>query len=300
MNHCCRFNLLNNDDSVPFDIEQADNEKPFTAFYCADLDLNERDKLEKEFFINKKFPILLTTSSLAYGVNLPADVVIIPVQFNIKKFPEFFPDIIDCVQMAGRAGRFGISDKGNVYFVVKTSLNKTKEAETYLENINKYPYKDVLSEINKIPLLSNLCLFSVEQNNSIYTIPDYSFYAHITNVSSEEIKNVFTFLKRHKYINKQTLSKKGKFCLSSGINPFSFERMISIIEDVLKKAKFISADGIITALFLSSLSLSGLKADLTYKHFMYQLNQFKNIKQLIQVMQDLPDASYVKKAFKRI
>ena len=83
-------------------------------FHNADLGLSERLEIENSF--NKKrggLRVLVSTSTLAWGRNLPArNVVILGVHRGIAEVDE-----LDIIQMAGRAGRYGIDDAGFVYLI---------------------------------------------------------------------------------------------------------------------------------------------------------------------------------------
>lgn len=80
-------------------------------FHCADLNHHERLKIEKSFR-SGGLKYLIATSTLAWGVNLPARRVII---MGTKR--GIFDTIhqIDVNQMVGRSGRYGIDDRGDAH-----------------------------------------------------------------------------------------------------------------------------------------------------------------------------------------
>lgn len=84
-------------------------------FHNADLDMEER--LETETLFSKReggLRILVSTSTLAWGRNLPArNVIIVGIHRGIQEVDE-----LDIVQMAGRAGRYGIDDEGHVFLII--------------------------------------------------------------------------------------------------------------------------------------------------------------------------------------
>lgn len=85
-------------------------------FHNADLDFEERIDIEDSFKdrTNSGIRVLVSTSTLAWGRNLPArNVVIVGAHRGIKEV-----DPIDIIQMSGRAGRYGIDDQGFVYLIV--------------------------------------------------------------------------------------------------------------------------------------------------------------------------------------
>ncbi|WP_247003074.1 DEAD/DEAH box helicase [Halosolutus gelatinilyticus] len=82
------------------------------AFHHAGLSKNDRDLVE-EWFKEGRIELLFSTSTLAWGVNLPARCVIIrdtklhdPLEGEVDMSP------LDVLQMLGRAGRPGYDDVG--------------------------------------------------------------------------------------------------------------------------------------------------------------------------------------------
>ena len=84
-------------------------------FHSADLEMKERLKVEKLFADRTGgIRVLVSTSTLAWGRNLPArNVIIVGVHRGIGDVDE-----LDIIQMAGRAGRYGIDPAGTVYLLV--------------------------------------------------------------------------------------------------------------------------------------------------------------------------------------
>ena len=80
-------------------------------FHNADLDRVARNRLEQKF--KEDLDVLISTSTLAWGINLPArSVLILGDQRGSEKV-----SAIDIAQMSGRAGRFGMYDRGDVYLI---------------------------------------------------------------------------------------------------------------------------------------------------------------------------------------
>lgn len=77
--------------------------------------LQEKDrKVCEELFLNRKIQILIATSTLAWGVNLPAHLVVIKgTEFYDKKINRYVDmPITDVLQMMGRAGRPQFGNEG--------------------------------------------------------------------------------------------------------------------------------------------------------------------------------------------
>ena len=83
--------------------------------------LVDRDrKLVEELFVNRKIQILVTTATLAWGVNFPAHLVVVKgTEYFDGKTSRYvdFP-ITDVLQMMGRAGRPQFDDKGVAVILV--------------------------------------------------------------------------------------------------------------------------------------------------------------------------------------
>ncbi|XP_052179855.1 DExH-box ATP-dependent RNA helicase DExH14 isoform X1 [Diospyros lotus] len=83
--------------------------------------LNDRDRsLVEELFANNKIQVLVCTSTLAWGVNLPAHLVIIKgteyYDAKTKRYVDF--PITDILQMMGRAGRPQYDQHGKAVILV--------------------------------------------------------------------------------------------------------------------------------------------------------------------------------------
>ncbi|MFB6172388.1 MAG: DEAD/DEAH box helicase [Haloarculaceae archaeon] len=96
------------------------------AFHHAGLSKSDKDHVE-QWFREGKVQLLFSTSTLAWGVNLPARCVVIrdtklhdPLEGEVDMSP------LDVLQMLGRAGRPGYDDAGYAYVVCDGS-----EADKY-------------------------------------------------------------------------------------------------------------------------------------------------------------------------
>ena len=83
-------------------------------FHNADLESAERAKVEDRFKNDPKFRVIVATSTLAWGLNLPARrVIILGVHRGIQEV-----ETHDVLQMIGRSGRLGIDPMGDAYVLV--------------------------------------------------------------------------------------------------------------------------------------------------------------------------------------
>lgn len=88
-------------------------------FHYSKVNKEDRHKLE-EAFKDKKIMTMVSTSTLAYGVNLPADFGVIAGAHRGPVYVE--PQ--DIKQMAGRIGRYGLSESGTIYYVFKREYHR--------------------------------------------------------------------------------------------------------------------------------------------------------------------------------
>ncbi|XP_078001399.1 activating signal cointegrator 1 complex subunit 3-like [Glandiceps talaboti] len=105
--------------------------------------LHERDrKSVEELFVNQKIQVLIATSTLAWGVNFPAHLVVVKgteyFDGKTRRYVDF--PITDVLQMMGRAGRPQFDDQGKAVILV--------------HDIKKHFYKKFLYE--PFPVESNL------------------------------------------------------------------------------------------------------------------------------------------------
>uniref|UniRef100_A0A2C9KC69 Activating signal cointegrator 1 complex subunit 3 n=1 Tax=Biomphalaria glabrata TaxID=6526 RepID=A0A2C9KC69_BIOGL len=105
--------------------------------------LTERDrKVVEELFVNQKIQVLIATSTLAWGVNFPAHLVVVKgteyFDGKTRRYVDF--PITDVLQMMGRAGRPQFDDQGVAVILV--------------HDVKKHFYKKFLYE--PFPVESNL------------------------------------------------------------------------------------------------------------------------------------------------
>jgi late competence protein required for DNA uptake (superfamily II DNA/RNA helicase) len=133
-------------------------------FHNADLDRREREKMETSFKDKENgIRVLVSTSTTAWGVNLPArNVVIVGVHSGLNKVDE-----LDIIQMAGRAGRYKLDDEGHVYQIVpaaeahfwRNGFDNPRPVTSILNDREKLAFH-VLAEIYRKAIKTTYDLFS--------------------------------------------------------------------------------------------------------------------------------------------
>lgn len=105
-------------------------------FHNADLDADDRAKVEDRFRNDPKLRVIVATSTLAWGLNLPARrVIILGVHRGLAEVESH-----DIIQMVGRSGRLGIDPMGDAYILIpetrkgefKQKLSKPTRIESQL------------------------------------------------------------------------------------------------------------------------------------------------------------------------
>ena len=105
-------------------------------FHNADLNKDKRQKLEKKFKDDKDFRVIVATSTLAWGLNLPARRVIVTgLHRGLTQVENY-----DIQQMVGRAGRPRFDPVGDAYILVPESEKNEQIAKLRV----KSPIKSTL------------------------------------------------------------------------------------------------------------------------------------------------------------
>jgi replicative superfamily II helicase len=143
------------------------------AFHHAGLSKNDRDLVE-EWFKQGKIELLFSTSTLAWGVNLPARCVIIrdtkyhdPLEGEVEMSP------LDVLQMLGRAGRPDYDDVGYGWVITDRAdadrYRRLLREGTEIESNLEYDLPE--------HLLAECCVGTIESRADALAWLDTTFYA---------------------------------------------------------------------------------------------------------------------------
>ncbi len=225
-----RIGIMN--ETLPF--EKEEREEKEIAFHNADIPKEEREEIERAFR-KGKLPVLVATHTLAYGVNLPADTVIIGVRAFYDRMEggwKVFPDQLDILQMEGRAGRLGIKEKGYSYILpygakperIDEEIRKRVEGEFSPYLRERLRSRNLSRELGVALSLFILIGFLYEGKNfrkflkKTFSLRDYS--------EDPIIDQVYEWLEDTGYIEGSRLSDKALFCIRSGMSPVSYEEFL--------------------------------------------------------------------------
>ncbi|XP_076390192.1 DNA polymerase theta isoform X3 [Megachile rotundata] len=193
-----------------------------TAFHHAGLTMDERDIIEGAFR-SGSLRVLVATSTLSSGVNLPARRVII-------RSPIFNGKVLDSLtyrQMIGRAGRMGKDTAGESILICES--HEQKAAKALLSAALK-PIESCLE--NSGPLIR--ALLEAIASEVVYTPSDLELYTKCTLISMDSehdskdpsneaikflIDNEFLLLQNTEDGHRWVATAFGKACLAASIPP---------------------------------------------------------------------------------
>jgi helicase len=209
------------------------------AFHHAGL-LYKQRKIIEDLFRNKKLKVLVSTTTLSMGLNLPAFCVIIS---NYKRFDRAKNEIsvLEYKQMVGRAGRIPYDKFGLGLLIAKTKEETKKLIEKYV----KGEIEEIISKIgNEVVLRSQI--LSLIVNNICNTKEDFEkffrksfFYIQTRDFEylrkriKENLKNLknWNFIIKNK---KYEATRIGKRVSELYIDPYSAKILIDGLKNCEK------------------------------------------------------------------
>lgn len=109
-------------------LSELSDDRQVAEFHNADLKRDQRLQLEKRFR-HGDLRVCIATSTLAWGVNMPARrVIVLGVHRGLQRV-----DPIDIHQEAGRAGRTGLDPEGDAYVLLPGDHQYQRYLERYKE-----------------------------------------------------------------------------------------------------------------------------------------------------------------------
>ncbi|XP_026582462.1 activating signal cointegrator 1 complex subunit 3 [Pseudonaja textilis] len=198
--------------------------------------LHERDrKTVEELFVNCKIQVLIATSTLAWGVNFPAHLVIVKgTEFYDGKTRRYvdYP-ITDVLQMMGRAGRPQFDDQGKAVILVHDIKKDFYKKFLY----EPFPVESSLLEVLSDHLNAEIAAGTItsKQDAMDYITWTYFFRRLIMNPSYYNLEdvshdNMNKFLSN--LVEKSLLDLEYSYCIKTGednrsIEPLTYGRIAS-------------------------------------------------------------------------
>ncbi len=184
----------------------AETIKLGSAFHHAGLMNAQREAVEDNFRAGH-IKVLCSTTTLAAGVNTPADVVIIPTLYRFEKYGMELISVREYKQCAGRAGRPKFSSEGKSIVVASGEAQKEMLLEKFVNGV----MENVESKLSIIPILRThiLGLISTEYIYDIKSIEGFfesTLYAHQLQNMGDLLDNVLEIINdllEYKFVEKR-------------------------------------------------------------------------------------------------
>lgn len=155
-------------------------------FHNADLTKDKRIKLEQQFKTDPKFQVIIATSTLAWGLNLPARrVIILGVHRGMSDVATY-----DIWQMVGRAGRPAYDPLGDAYILLPTNTFDThKERLKKPQSIQSQMLDDIggKHKVLAFHLVSEIHQGNIKDRDDIYHWYKRSLAAFQSNELDDEV-----------------------------------------------------------------------------------------------------------------
>lgn len=207
-------------------------------FHNADLEKEKRHDVEKKFRTGK-LRAIIATSTLAWGLNLPARRVIITgVHRGTTEV-----DTYDIFQMAGRAGRVGYDPKGDVHILVPES-----KSDEHIERLS-------------IPqnIESQLLTFIGNEDNPHYKTLAFHLVSEIHHGSIKTIEDIHNWYDR-------SLAKFQSLDLEDSIVDKTIELLVQVgaIKQVEDKYEATSIGKVSSMFYYSPFDVSDLRRNFRF------------------------------------
>lgn len=197
----------------------------FSDFHNADLQKDKRINLEKSFREKNGVRVLVSTSTLAAGVNTPARrVIVLGTTRNGQTVPAY-----EIQQECGRAGRPAYDKEGDSYILIgktiyipeKKRLEKKELILSRLLDLENEQYKNlsfqILSEINNKKNCSIKTIFKWYERSFSYFIGK----TISTSVFSSTLKKLLELGIIESSNNILSLTNLGKISVNNYVSPFT-------------------------------------------------------------------------------
>jgi len=200
----------------------------FCAFHCADVPVEEQQIIESRFKEDADFRVLIATQTLAYGMNMPVDHVVI---FLGKKYIQgkhlIWPTPSDVLQMEGRAGRLGLRDRGRSSICLTGHSFTHYEIKRFIEKFYQGKFTTSLAERMEE---DKDTLYLMILASMIYTKDPVKFLRCTWALSGKYLLyDVFkSELVKAGFIYGDKLSPKGLFAVQSGVTPAKVNRFLDL------------------------------------------------------------------------
>ncbi|MEM0143663.1 MAG: DEAD/DEAH box helicase [Candidatus Parvarchaeum sp.] len=209
------------------------------AFHHAGL-LNKQRKLIEDNFKNGLIKFIVATPTLAMGVNLPANTVVIN---SIRRYGDYGMELLPAIeveQMMGRAGRPKYDSEGNAVVVARNEGELEIIEEKYFSGEIEPITSKFNSEIAIRKYTLNLfCLGIYDKEDNISNFFDETFMHFSSTDAYDKIEDAVSFLEENDFITEEKgkieVTRMGKLVNSLYIDPLTGSLFIRFIDKIKKK-----------------------------------------------------------------
>ncbi len=226
-------------------IKELEKQGIKSYFHSADLNLQDRLYIERTFKDKSLgLRVIVATSTLAWGINMPARrCIVLGVHRGLGEVSE-----LDIVQMVGRAGRFGIDEKGDSYVLVPDGKMEWEYHVNRIENIG-----DIVSRFTDRDVLAFHAVSEINNKKVYDEISFWKWYSRsLANFQGqpfkiEDCEEVLQKLQELKCVSKWEGKVKttslGKVCAWLYMSPFDVNSWWKNMLNVVDKGYFDSDRG---------------------------------------------------------
>lgn len=224
-----------------------------TAFHNTDLTRDERSLVERSFrAINNHIRVLVSTTTVAAGINTPASTVILVEHEFPGKTPQPYT-VAEYKNMAGRAGRLGFQEEGRSIMLAETPLERAQLFNKYIKG-NAEPITSSFKEEDLLTWLLRLLaqMKQVSRNDAVRLLIN-TYGGYLKNRENpgwkekmtQRLEELLTELISNDLLEDQDgfirLTQLGSVC---GQSTLSFESIIRVIDLVKRKGSINSIEEI--------------------------------------------------------
>ncbi len=229
-------------EQTSFDKKLFLNLKHGVAFHNAGLSTEQR-RLVENGFKERIIKCIVATPTLAAGINIPAQRVIIRDLWRYNSNFGMYPiPILEYKQQAGRAGRPRFDKFGEAITIAKNEKQLEEIFNTYILGDTEPIFSKLGSEpALRMHLLAAIATNFVNNIDGIYKFIDSTFYAYQSEISTlkNEIDNSIKFLLKNGFIeqinnNEYMPTLLGKRTSSLYIDPLSALQLKNALEKSCK------------------------------------------------------------------
>ena len=228
--------------------------KAGVAFHHAGL-VNKQRKLIEDGFRNGLIKFIVATPTLAMGVNLPANTVVISSIYRYGDFGSQPIPAMEAEQMLGRAGRPKYDTEGTAIIISRSERELEFVQEKYLVG----ELEPVLSKFNnemaiRRYLLALVCLNIYNSEKDMAEFFDGLFLSTSGLDISDKVEDALEFLEANGFINRKddriVATRLGKLINSLYLDPYTGVIFIKFAEK-LKKSGAADPFAVLHVLFCS-------------------------------------------------